>query len=306
MPQIAEIGSKPGTHLEKVSIKVDGGQIPTNRRSVSIVVPAFNEAGRLPDGLVRLKVALATLHLAAQVIVVDDGSSDGTADVARAGLAAFPGAVVLRLPDNCGKGAAVRAGVAVARHDTVVFMDADMSSDPADLGRLLAELEWADIAIGSRSAAGAVVEGVSGRRQIMGVAFNWLARRAAGIDLRDTQCGFKAFRQPAASHLFGRSSVDGFAFDVEVLALAAELGYRVAEVPIHWQASKGSRVRAVRDSVVMTLEMLRLARRRPAVPAGEPVAVVLPALAGPVRADIDPLTIASVIPATAVREAGAA
>jgi glycosyltransferase involved in cell wall biosynthesis len=218
------------------------------------VVPAYNEARRLRDSLPPL-LDMAS-DVGAEIIVVDDGSDDGTADVAAAHLAALPGSKLVRLPLNSGKGAAVRAGVAHARGQSIVFMDADLATDLGDLPALLDALETADIAIGSRVVPGATVDGASTARARMGRTFNRVSRVVTGLNLRDTQCGFKAFRAPVAQLLFHLGVVDGFAFDVEILALARRMGYRVAEVPVHWRAVEGSRVDVVRDPIRMVRDVL--------------------------------------------------
>jgi glycosyltransferase involved in cell wall biosynthesis len=217
--------------------------VPPN--ALSVVVPAYNEARRLETSLPLLADVAA--DVGAELIVVDDGSEDGTSEVAAARLAGLPGAKVVRLALNSGKGAAVRAGVAHARGGSIVFMDADLATDLGDLPALLDALETADVAIGSRVMPGATVDGATSTRARMGRTFNRMARLVTGLDLRDTQCGFKAFRAPVAQLLFHLGVVDGFAFDVEILALARRMGYRVAEVPVHWHAVEGSRVDVVRD-----------------------------------------------------------
>ena len=222
--------------------------------ALSVVVPAYNEARRLKRSL-PLLVDLAA-DARAELIVVDDGSDDGTADVAAAHLVGVPGAKIVRLALNSGKGAAVRAGVAHARGRSIVFMDADLATDLNDLPALLEALETADVAIGSRAIPGATVDGASSTRACMGRGFNRLARVVTGLSLGDTQCGFKGFRAPVAQLLFRLGVVDGFAFDVEILALARRMGYRIAEVPVHWRAIPGSRVDVMRDPARMVRDVL--------------------------------------------------
>jgi len=222
--------------------------------ALSVVVPAYNEARRLGASLPPLADMAADTE--AELIIVDDGSDDGTAEVAAAQLAGLPGSKIIRLPLNSGKGAAVRAGVAHARGRSIVFMDADLATDLGDLPVLLDALERADVAIGSRGLAGATVDGATTTRARMGRTFNRLARVVTGLDLRDTQCGFKAFRAPVAQLLFHLGVVDGFAFDVEILALAKRMGYRVAEVPVHWHAVADSRVDVVRDPARMLRDVV--------------------------------------------------
>jgi len=222
--------------------------------ALSVVVPAYNEARRLKDSLPSLVDVID--DAGAELIVVDDGSDDDTAAVAAAHLADLPGSKVVRLPLNSGKGAAVRAGVAHARGRSIVFMDADLATDLGDLPALVDALETADVAIGSRVVEGATVDCASSTRAHMGRTFNRVARSVTGLDIADTQCGFKAFRAPVAQLLFHLGVVDGFAFDVEILALARRMGYRVAEVPVHWHAVEDTRVDLLRDPVRMVRDVL--------------------------------------------------
>jgi dolichyl-phosphate beta-glucosyltransferase len=226
---------------------------------LSVVIPAYNEATRLPRALPALFDAVDQDHT--EVIVVDDGSTDRTADVARDALAAIPHGRLLRYPMNAGKGAAVRFGVSRARGHVIAFADADMAADPRDLRRLVAALDTADVAVGSRAVPGAVVAGGSRARAVAGRAFNRYARAATGLAIADSQCGFKAFRGPVAKVLFHLSQVNGFAFDVELLLLAARLGFRISEVPVHWTAVPESHVQPVRDGARMAADVLRSRRR---------------------------------------------
>lgn len=222
---------------------------------VTVVVPAFNEEHRLKRSLPALHDAIDRFRT--EVLVVDDGSRDGTAGVARECLDAFPRGRVIRLPANAGKGAATRVGVSRARGRSIVFMDADLAADPARLPALVSALRSADVAIGSRAVEGAVVEGASSGRVLRGRTFNRWCRLVAGLPFRDTQCGFKGFRGSAGKVLFHISRLNGFAFDVELLLLASKLGLSVHEVPVHWTAVEGSRVHPLRDPLAMTLDVLR-------------------------------------------------
>jgi hypothetical protein len=175
--------------------------------------------------------------------------------------------LVVRHAVNQGKGAAVRSGVALASGRRIVFMDADMATDLTNLDDILGALDEAHVVVGSRAAPGSVVTGTTAGRAVMGRVFNRWARMVTGVPVRDFQCGFKAFRAPAAKVLFSLSRVDGFAFDVDVLALAARIGYTTIEVPVRWEAVAGSTVRPLREAPGMGLSAalsgLRWAPRRP-------------------------------------------
>lgn len=231
----------------------------STRRSaeLSIVVPAYNEAARLPallDGLRAARNLDAT-----EVIVVDDGSSDDTAAVAERCLAEFPQGRLERLGQNAGKGAALRHGVGLARGEFVLFMDADLATDLADMDPLLAALEHAHVAIGSRVAQGSDVTDPHIHRRLMGASFNKLVRTLTKVEVKDSQCGFKAFRGGVARLLFALSSNDGFGQDVELLDYARRLGLVVSEVPVRWQAIEGSKVHVLKDSARMAASVGRLA-----------------------------------------------
>ena len=226
---------------------------------VSVVVPAFNEAARLPLSLPALAAELRELD--SELIVVDDGSTDKTGDIAADILSAVPNSVLLRHVANAGKGAAVRTGVAHARGQKIVFMDADLATELVHLREVLDALDDVHLAIGSRAAPGASATGASRSRAYMGWAFNTWARSVTGAPLRDFQCGFKGFRAPAARLLFDLSQVNGFAFDVEILALAHRIGYKTVEVPVHWEAVPGGHVKPLRDAPQMGLSVVRSALR---------------------------------------------
>ncbi|MBX6389657.1 MAG: glycosyltransferase family 2 protein [Frankia sp.] len=228
------------------------GRVP-----VSIVVPAFNEAVRLPRSMPKLVDAVLRIPQA-EVILVDDGSTDGTAVLAEDLLGPLPNRRILRLPWNSGKGTAVRAGVAIASGEAIVFMDADMASDINDLPLLLAALEHAEVALGSRRIGPGADR--SSSRRFGSWAFNQLARTLTALELADTQCGFKAFRHDAAKILFSLSRATGFGFDVEVLSIARALGYRIAEVPVRWSEEPGGTFRITRHTPSMVVDAVRARR----------------------------------------------
>jgi hypothetical protein len=237
-----------------------GSVPPATAPALSIVVPAYNEADRLDEGMGRLRQAVAAGAIdptRTELVLVDDGSTDGTGELARRMLAPMPWARVVRLDRNTGKGAAVRAGVAVARGAAIAFTDADMAIDPMQVPRFVAALADADLAIGSRVLPGASADADSLQRKLMGIAFNAVARRVTGVPTGDTQCGFKAFRTPAARLLFHFGTVDRFAFDVEVLHLARRLGMSIREVPVRWRHVGRSRIR-LRDPASMLADLARI------------------------------------------------
>lgn len=226
----------------------------------TIVIPAFNEAERFALSLPRLRSEFEG-KAEVEVVIVDDGSLDRTSATTRSMLEGWRGARLLRLPWNGGKGAAVRAGVTMASGESVVFMDADLSADLDDLPRLVEALRYADVAVGSRMLADSEVTYETKTRRITSKIFNDAACAIAGVWASDTQCGFKAFRTPTAKILFHLADVDGFAFDVEILALARLLGFRVTEVPVRWVERPGSRVKPIKDPALMLRDVLRTRRR---------------------------------------------
>jgi glycosyltransferase involved in cell wall biosynthesis len=225
---------------------------------VSIVIPAYNEAERLPATLMQLGQFLRAEDYRAEVVVVDDGSSDDTAGVVERAAAADPLLRLVRAPHR-GKGAAVRRGMLEARGAARVMCDADLSMPAYELPKLLAPLAaGADVALATREGAGARRIGEPELRHLMGRVFNTLVRLFAVPGLHDTQCGFKAFTAASAEALFGRGTIDGFGFDVEVLYLARKRRLRLVEVPIAWYYQASSRVSPVRDTIRMVRDVLRV------------------------------------------------
>lgn len=211
---------------------------------LSLVIPAYNEEKRLPVSLARIADWLGsrTPAISAEVLVVDDGSSDRTAAVAEKTAGGLGLAFrVIRLPENRGKGAAVRAGALEAKGAHVLVTDADLSTPIEEVDKLLAA--GAPVAIGSRGVDATLVkQRQSLFRVASGRLFNLLVRVLAVSGIRDTQCGFKLFRADAAREVFSRAVVDRFAFDVEALLLARRLGFAIKEVPVLWFNSPDTRV----------------------------------------------------------------
>jgi hypothetical protein len=241
--------------------------------NLSIVIPAFNEAVRMKDraGLLNEAVAAGDIDpFVTELIVVDDGSTDETARLAERLLApVYPRLRILQMSKNSGKGAAIRVGAGAAAAPFVAFMDADMSVDPSQVPLLVAAMENAHVAIGSRAMADSSVQSYRRHRVIMGRTFSFLANAMTNVGLKDTQCGFKAFRTPVARILFHLMVIDRFAFDVDVLTLARQLGMEICEVPVEWEESHSSTVRPMSDSMSMALDVLRIRwrKKRPQIPA---------------------------------------
>ncbi len=228
--------------------------------TLSIVVPAYNEAERIGPTLRAITEYLDASHSSYELIVVDDGSRDATREVVAELGRAHPAISLLALSANQGKGAAVRAGILASRGDEVLFSDADLSTPIDELPRLRAALAaGADVAIGSRAGAESTVVQPLLRR-LQGRMFHLAVRMlgfAAVTTLRDTQCGFKLFRRSVAVALFQHLTIPRFAFDVEILELAYRR-FQIAEVPVAWTHASGSKVRPGIDAIAMLLDLVRL------------------------------------------------
>lgn len=226
--------------------------------SISIVVPAFNEARRLPQTLERLAAFAATRPEIREIIVVDDGSTDATRGVAEDYAARLPIVRPISYGANRGKGFAIRTGVLASTSDFVLISDADLSTPVEEIDTLAAAIGDHGIAIGSRALDPSRVRlRQAWYRQGMGRTFNLIMRGLTGLRFRDTQCGFKLFRGDAARSIFAEARVDRFAYDVEALMLAARHRIAVVEVPVLWFNSPDSRVQIARDSVRMLVDVIR-------------------------------------------------
>ena len=237
----------------------DAGRGPVRPAPVlTVILPCYNEAERLPGTLQALLAYLSAAPGEVEVLVVDDGSTDATVRVAEAVAAADRRLRVLSYRPNCGKGFAVRTGMLAARGELVVFTDADGSYRPSDLDRIVAALDHAPVAIGTRAgeASGPVARRAASR------VFNLAIRGALGLPFGDTQSGLKGFRRAAAQQIFGQARVDGFAFDVEVLWLARQLRLEVAEVGVQALERQGSKVQMVADALEMLGEVWTVRRTR--------------------------------------------
>jgi len=227
--------------------------------ALSVVIPAYNEEKRLPRTLARVRGYLRDAHPASEVIVVDDGSTDGTAEVVAQWQKEMPELRLVSNGRNRGKGYSVRNGMLEARGRVALFTDADLSAPIEEAEKLLAALEAADIAIGSRAVDRSLIAVHQSRaRELAGILFNWTVRLFTGLRFQDTQCGFKAFAMPEARIIFEQQQIEDFGFDPEILFLAERRGLRSVEVPVRWAHDPATKVHVARDSARMFLDLLRI------------------------------------------------
>lgn len=226
---------------------------------LSIVIPAYNEERRLPQTLDSIFSYLRSQPYRAEIIVVDDGSTDATSEVARAAGNAHPELRLLSNEGNRGKGFSVRHGMLEARGEIALFTDADLSTPIEETAKLLAVIleQGYEGAIGSRAVDRSLIQiHQSVIREQAGILFNRLVRWIMGIKFSDTQCGFKAFRRERTRIIFEQQRVERFGFDPEILFLAKRNGLRVAEVPVRWSHDAGTKVNVATDGITMLMELL--------------------------------------------------
>ena len=226
--------------------------------ALSIVVPTYNEAQRIGRTLDELLTALPRLSSSWEIRVVDDGSRDDTARIVTEAAARQEGIVLQREPHR-GKGGAVRHGLLAARGALRFMCDADLSMAASDIARFLAIVPArAEIAIATREGAGANRVGEPEHRHLLGRVFNNLVRATVLNDLSDTQCGFKMFTARAVESIFPFVTIDGWAFDIEVLVIARRRGLTIEEVPIEWHYRDRSQVSPLRDPLLMAKDVLKI------------------------------------------------
>jgi glycosyltransferase involved in cell wall biosynthesis len=223
----------------------------------SIVIPAYNESARIPAALQSVVDCVRSHGWPAEVVVVDDGSSDATAEVVRAFAAGAPEVRLLQNPGNRGKGYSVRSGVLQARGEVILFTDAYLSAPIEEAERLFdAIAKGADIAIGSRwLERSRQTQRQPLYRQFFGRCFNAVTRAVMRLPFADTQCGFKAFTREAAQTVFQLQTIERWGFDPEILFIALKRGYRVVEVPVSWGHDERSRISYLRDGLKMLEEI---------------------------------------------------
>jgi dolichyl-phosphate beta-glucosyltransferase len=243
---------------------------------LSLIVPMYNESERIAAPLREMAAYLEQQQSSFEIIVVDDGSSDDSAAVV-ANVAATLDAPIRLLcyARNRGKGFALKVGFDAAKGECLVFSDCDLSTPIEELPRFLAALENADIAIGTRKAAGAeLVRRQAWLRERLGIVFTWIVRTLIA-PVSDATCGFKAFDHDVGKDLFARQRIEGWSFDAELLLNARRRGYRVVEVPVRWENRDGTKVSLLRDVLGSLLEIVRirsydlLGRYESTLPVGE-------------------------------------
>jgi dolichyl-phosphate beta-glucosyltransferase len=229
---------------------------------LSIIIPAYNEEKRLGRAMARIREYFGSAQMSGhgeiEIIVVDDGSTDGTARVAGEWAGEMPYLRLVSNGQNRGKGYSVRHGMLEARGRIALFTDADLSSPLEESQKLLAAIEGGnDVAIGSRAMDRKMIEvRQSMFREAAGIIFNAFVRLFTGLPFHDTQCGFKAFVRERSQIIFEEQRIEGFGFDPEILFLARRHGLRIAEVPVRWSHDAATRVHVLRDSLRMFRDLV--------------------------------------------------
>ncbi len=226
----------------------------------SLIFPAFNECERLGPTLDNVLSYVSSQHWKAEIIVVDDGSTDGTAELVRSYARLNSTVRLVQNPGNRGKGYSVRNGMMHAHGDVLLFSDADLSSPISEALKLFRAIEsGADMAIGSRWLQSATqTQRQSLTRQLFGRVYNLLLRIVLGLNFKDTQCGFKAFTRAAAGLIFSAQKVERWGFDPELLFLARRYSLNIVEVPVEWAHCGASKIHPLKDGIRMFGEMLSI------------------------------------------------
>jgi glycosyltransferase involved in cell wall biosynthesis len=227
---------------------------------LSIVIPAYNESARIENALERVMTCVEEQGWDAEVLIVDDGSTDNTAAIVEEWMSRYPRLHLLQNLGNRGKGYSVRNGLLQAAGEVVMFTDADLSAPMEEAGRLLAAIaDGADVAIGSRwmdRTRQTIHQPLY--RQFFGRCFNWITRAVMGLPFKDTQCGFKAFKRPAAQVIFRLQTIERWGFDPEILFIARKLKYVIREVPVTWGHDERSRMSYLKDGMKMLQDMAKI------------------------------------------------
>jgi glycosyltransferase involved in cell wall biosynthesis len=230
---------------------------PMASPQLSIVIPAYNESARIEQTLERVMSCVEKQGWDAEVLVVDDGSTDRTPQVIHRWMERYPRLHLIQNEGNRGKGYSVRNGLLQAVGEVVMFTDADLSAPMEEAERLLAAIaDGADVAIGSRwmdKTRQTIHQPLY--RRFFGRCFNWVTRMVMGLPFKDTQCGFKAFKRPVAQVIFRLQRIERWGFDPEILFIARKLGYDIREVPVTWGHDERSRMSYLKDGMKMLEEM---------------------------------------------------
>lgn len=239
---------------------MDHTNVIQRKEKVSVIIPAFNEERRLPATLGKIHTYFENKDCPYEVLVVDDGSTDNTAEQIRDYIKKHNSTRLIRNGMNKGKGYSVKNGFLQANGEYLLFSDADLSTPIEEIDKFSAYLrEGYDVAIGSRGLKESDIQvHQPWYREMMGKAFNILVRLLSIRDFKDTQCGFKCFTREAALEICKRQRMERFSFDVEMLYIAKKLGYKVKEVPVRWVNEPETRVKAIRDSANMFFDLLRI------------------------------------------------
>jgi len=235
------------------------GAMSSTDPEISIVIPSYNEELRLPVTLEKIAGYLPSLGGETEILVVDDGSKDRTAEVAESFRRIFPNLRVISNGVNRGKGFSVRHGMLEARGRAVLFTDADLSAPIEEAPKLLEALKTYDVAIGSRALDRSLITvHESHFREFAGIVFNTIVRLVLRLPFVDTQCGFKAFRRERCQIIFEQQRIERFGFDPELLYLARHHGLRTVEIPVRWGHSPATKVNMLRDSIQMFFDIFTI------------------------------------------------
>lgn len=226
---------------------------------LSIIVPSYNEELRLPSSLEKIAAYICGSRRSTEVIVVNDGSTDRTAEVAASFADRIANLRVVENGKNRGKGYSVRHGMQEARGELVLFSDADLSAPIEEADKLIDALAQNDVAIGSRAMNRALIEvHESAFREFAGIVFNWIVRIVLRLPFVDTQCGFKAFRRERCRIIFEQQRIERFGFDPELLYLARHHGLKAVEIPVRWSHSPATKINMMRDSIQMFVDVFTI------------------------------------------------
>ncbi len=261
-------GDKPNAFFYEKPAMMSIESLPENKNlrsdsvpDISVVIPAYNEAERLPGTLLAAENYFGTRNLSREILIVDDGSQDDTVKICANLRDKITGLQILCNGRNRGKGFSVRHGILEASGPFVLMMDADQSSPMEELDKLLPPVRdgQSDIAIGSRSLKESqILVHQPLYREPLGFLYNNIIQLLVLKGIQDTQCGFKLFRREVARDVFSRGRLSGFAFDVEILFIARQLGYRITEIPIRWQNDANTKIRILRHGSSMLADLFRI------------------------------------------------